>query len=1226
MNRASYSQLCRGFLLGVLLVGLLWSPALLPCSGAQPKAATSTRAGTPGKTTPSQTPSEEGTAVGAQDTPSSSAIPTEIPFLESGGVPLDDARLGVLIGKTKATLVDEEAKDNPDPALLAFENRTLAILEGILSLYGAERAYPQRRGEVEERLLRLRAEKEAMGKPSEPKAPKPEGPESGAERDEIPLSTDRLAEIAATIAELRGKLAELEKEALRAQQAGSLLDSSARSNENLRSESEGVRQEYLGKLAKAQGVNAPPQQIADLERRIQARDLTIAYSERRSKQIEKERELLAMSDEALALERSILQAKSEAAEKMRALVSQRLEDALSQNVFESEKGLEEARKLARMAQTSHARLRANKRVEEKLIDTQRLRFKAEKRQALQGAREVLLGIEELRAELELAKTAVKHLEETRKLGRPSALRAKQVSDLLHSLRHRARRLQEARRPLLADLGGLAGRLEAGKADLQNRLRHLGASFRSHREKARSLFEQGQGQHRRRGFWGWKREVEAWKKLESDTRSTLVTFLEEIAAAENELQELTLTVEGADTALEEIKKFVRKHHRYKKTPLRISIGSLKRLPSDMLDGADGVWAFLMKMPASFSAFTAQDEVLYAMAAILVLGGLLLPALILIRRFLAWELASPDPIVLDILGPVGIFGGRVFLQISGTVFLSGWLVATSWLLPLEPATARFAQVLILSLAAAVIGSCFCRELASIPARESGASKEEKAASDSRRHLVTTLHRLLLWSLFFVPAVLLLETTQYSNHGFLDLLWLVHNTGVFALAIGFLRHRRRVIGLLSSRSGKWWKASKLVLEVLRPIMIAAGIWIFLLWVTGTREYAASRLMSVLHVFLALLIVPAATTVVLEALPRLVNRLSASAPPVSPLHAACDHSLLYTRLLVVLLAIVTALFWVLAAWGLSPRETFEILGNPLPWIDPESMRPTSYLGLFQAILSFLLSVATANYARDMLREVWLPLSAVERGLGYAISTIARYIVLLTGATIGFAYLNIRWGDLNWLFAFVGLGIGFGMQDIVTNFIAGLIMLFERPVKVGDVVGVGDTEGSVQSISIRSTLVRTRRNIDILIPNKRFITEDVINWTLGDKKVSIFIDVGVSYDTDVKIVRDLLLDIARKHGRILSNPQPSVLFMSFGDSSLDFALRVWIDRAMDRPQIESDLRFAIFAAFNRRGIEIPFPQRDLHLRSSDVSLDCPGAHKPPETSASSKTREPPKPDKPKLP
>jgi potassium efflux system protein len=180
---------------------------------------------------------------------------------------------------------------------------------------------------------------------------------------------------------------------------------------------------------------------------------------------------------------------------------------------------------------------------------------------------------------------------------------------------------------------------------------------------------------------------------------------------------------------------------------------------------------------------------------------------------------------------------------------------------------------------------------------------------------------------------------------------------------------------------------------------------------------------------------------------------------------------------------------------------------------------------------------------------------------------------------------------AVLAVGIGFGLQNIAQNFVSGLILLLERPVKKGDFVEVGDVRGTVRDIRARATVVTTLDNVDIIVPNGRFITEPVTNETYDDRRVRVRIPVGVAYGTDPQRVRTTLLGVAAGNPAVLAAPEPQVQFTDFGESSLDFVLLVWIPDPRQEQQTASDLRFAIERALGEAGIEIPFPQRDLHLR-----------------------------------
>jgi small-conductance mechanosensitive channel len=179
-----------------------------------------------------------------------------------------------------------------------------------------------------------------------------------------------------------------------------------------------------------------------------------------------------------------------------------------------------------------------------------------------------------------------------------------------------------------------------------------------------------------------------------------------------------------------------------------------------------------------------------------------------------------------------------------------------------------------------------------------------------------------------------------------------------------------------------------------------------------------------------------------------------------------------------------------------------------------------------------------------------------------------------------------------LGVGIGFGLQNIVNNFISGLILIFERPIQIGDAVQVEELSGRVTHIGIRSSTIKTWDGAEVIVPNGNLISNKLINWTLSDQRRRIEIKVGVAYGTDVSLVMETLLECAKQNEKIIEYPAPSVLFEDFGDSSLNFELRCWTSDFASWIEIRSDLRVAIDNAFKEKNIEIPFPQRDLHLKS----------------------------------
>lgn len=221
-----------------------------------------------------------------------------------------------------------------------------------------------------------------------------------------------------------------------------------------------------------------------------------------------------------------------------------------------------------------------------------------------------------------------------------------------------------------------------------------------------------------------------------------------------------------------------------------------------------------------------------------------------------------------------------------------------------------------------------------------------------------------------------------------------------------------------------------------------------------------------------------------------------------------------------------------------------------------------------------------------------VDTGVAYALNRLLHYIILAVGLFVALDNLGFSITALAGLGAILAVGIGFGLQNIAQNFVSGIILLLERPVKQGDFVVVGDTRGTVRHIRARATIVTTLDNVDILVPNGQFITEPVVNQTYGDRYVRVRINVGVSYGSDTELVRRTLLRVAAEHPAVVKRDEITVLFREFGESSLDFTLIVWVDEPLDQARVASDLRFAINAAFRRERIEIPFPQRDLHVRS----------------------------------
>ncbi len=234
----------------------------------------------------------------------------------------------------------------------------------------------------------------------------------------------------------------------------------------------------------------------------------------------------------------------------------------------------------------------------------------------------------------------------------------------------------------------------------------------------------------------------------------------------------------------------------------------------------------------------------------------------------------------------------------------------------------------------------------------------------------------------------------------------------------------------------------------------------------------------------------------------------------------------------------------------------------------------------------------RRFLRNQLLKRSKMPVATQYTLSRIIQYVLLFVGSIIAFQVIGVDLSGLAVIFGFLSVGIGFGLQNLTSNFIAGLMLLFEQHIKVGDRITVGDTEGDVTEINIRSTTIRSLNNIAIVVPNSEFISSTVINWSHGDPKTRLEIEVGVSYNSELDKVMESLLEAAKEHPSTLSHPEPKAWLMSFGDSAWNMRLLVWVRDPQGRRQILSDINCAIVKKFRQKGVEIPFPQRDLHVRT----------------------------------
>ena len=254
--------------------------------------------------------------------------------------------------------------------------------------------------------------------------------------------------------------------------------------------------------------------------------------------------------------------------------------------------------------------------------------------------------------------------------------------------------------------------------------------------------------------------------------------------------------------------------------------------------------------------------------------------------------------------------------------------------------------------------------------------------------------------------------------------------------------------------------------------------------------------------------------------------------------------------------------------------------------------LGLFTAL------IIVARAVKKLLRSRVLRFTGLSRGSQETVAQIATYGIIFFGTMVVLQLWGLDLSSLTIFASVLGVGIGLGLQGIAKEFISGLVLIFERPIKVGDFVNVGDLMGTVERISVRSTEIRTLDEVSIIIPNSRFLEGEVVNWTHHSPVSRLKLPVSVAYGSNLTIVRCALIDAAKEHADVLSEPAPRVLFEGLGESGLNFNLMVWIAEPPKQFRIKSDLYFRIEAILRHRHIEIPFPQQDLHVRSGSLPLE----------------------------
>ena len=256
----------------------------------------------------------------------------------------------------------------------------------------------------------------------------------------------------------------------------------------------------------------------------------------------------------------------------------------------------------------------------------------------------------------------------------------------------------------------------------------------------------------------------------------------------------------------------------------------------------------------------------------------------------------------------------------------------------------------------------------------------------------------------------------------------------------------------------------------------------------------------------------------------------------------------------------------------------------------PTTLADLIAAVIVAIVTIVAAKNLPGLLEIILLKRFSLDYGARHAYTTIFSYVIITLGLLIAFTKIGIKWSNLQWLIAALSVGLGFGLQEIVANFICGLIVLFERPSRIGDTVTIADISGTVTRIQIRATTIMDWDRKELIVPNKEFITGRLVNWSLSDNIIRIKIPIGIAYGSDTELAEKILLNAAKASPLVIENPEPRAVFLGFGDNSLNFELRVYINDLNNWIPMLHKLNQTIDRKFRETDITISFPQRDVHL------------------------------------
>ena len=467
------------------------------------------------------------------------------------------------------------------------------------------------------------------------------------------------------------------------------------------------------------------------------------------------------------------------------------------------------------------------------------------------------------------------------------------------------------------------------------------------------------------------------------------------------------------------------------------------------------------------------------------------------------------------------------------------------------------------------------------ESGRQLTRRFEHTSGAALYDALHRLLLFAAWWGAGWLLMDATVYRED--VTALWIAGGHLILVVGIfGLLLHRERILQLVpGADSGPTSIFRRIFTWVYYPL-VYASLAISLLWVIGYQELASVFLgRSWAVVGICILAVFAYRTAV-QALERWMRDDPAT-------REVRDDALAAGKGLFGIAAWILAIGLSLRALGLRAAVIYAF---NLTWLQIGTLRLTGH-AIWASIIVVVGILLVSRWLQAMLAYRVYPAIGVGRGEAYALNRLLHYALLVAATLLALNNLGLSPANIALVLGGLSVGIGFGLQDIANNIASGLILLTSRQVRQGDVISVGERMGTVREVNLRSTMVTTFDNVDLLIPNAKLLGDTLINWTHSSTTVRNKVPFGVSYQADPEEVLALALTIANEHPEVLKEPAPVVFLVQMGENALQFELFVWVDMAVTpRPRVTTQLYCRLFAEFKARGIEVPFPQRDLHLRT----------------------------------